>query len=179
MLVQLDRVRLRRTRRRAVARRGYLRHLADVREQLTAAADRQRAGLRHHHPAPRALALVVDDGRAWERGDDHPEDLVVRYAVGDRPAVAAPAQPAPAGTGEPDPAALDALQRLLAAHARVPGLPLTLDLRTTRRVVVEGDRRGRRGRSRGPSSRRRRPSTRRSGWPSPWSPTTPPPAGTG
>ena len=140
VLVQLDRVRVRRTRRRAVARRAYLRHLADVRGQLRAAADQQRARLRHHHPAPRALPRVVAVGRAWERGHDHPEALVVRYALGDGSAVATPGQPAPSGTGEPDPAALDALLRLLAAHARVPGLPLTLDLRTDHRVVVEGDR---------------------------------------
>ena len=140
VLVQLDRVRVRRTRRRAVARRAYLRHLADVRGQLRAAADQQRARLRHHHPAPRALPRVVAGGRAWERGHDHPEALVVRYALGDGSAVATPGQPAPSGTGEPDPAALDALLRLLAAHARVPGLPLTLDLRTDHRVVVEGDR---------------------------------------
>ena len=36
--------------------------------------------------------------------------------------------------------ALDALGRLLASHSRVPGLPLTLDLRNARRIVVEGDR---------------------------------------
>ena len=140
VLVQLDRLRVRRTRRRDVARRGYLRHLADVRGLLRAAADAQRARLHHDHPPPHALPRVVAGGRAWQRGDDHPEAFLVRYAVGERPASAAPEPPPASGDGEPDPAALDALQRLLAAHVRVPGLPLTLDLRTAHRVVVEGDR---------------------------------------
>ena len=139
VLVQLDRLRARRTRRRATARRGYLRHLAEVRGRLTAAAEEQRRGLVHHHPAPGALTHLVVRGRAWERSADHPEALLVRYAVGERPAAVVAEPPQPTGSDDPDPAALDALQRLLATHTRVPRLPLTLDLRSAGRVVIEGD----------------------------------------
>ena len=139
VLVQVYRQRVRRTTRRAAARRGYLRHLADVRRRLRAAADDQRATLDRLHPPPARLPHLAARGRVWERGADHPDHLVVRYAVGDRPAavVAEPAEPS-AGA-EPDPAALDALRRLVAGHAWVPRLPLTLDLRAVERVVVEGD----------------------------------------
>ena len=139
VLVQLDRQRARRLRRRDHARRGYLRHLADVRRRARLAAEQQRAALTWHHPHPGALPLRAASGRLHRRDADRPDRLEVRYGAGDRPAAVELEPPDPGAGDDPDPAALDALRRLLAAHALVPGLPLTLDLRGHERVVVEGD----------------------------------------
>ncbi len=130
VLVQLDRQRARRRRRRDAARHGYLGHLADVRRALREAAGGQRDRLLREHPPP--VALLTSTSAT-------PSGLVVRLGVGDR-SPDRRAEPVPSAPGDdPDPAALDARRRLLAAYAALPDLPLTLDLASTRRVSVQGE----------------------------------------
>ena len=141
VLVQLDRLRVRRTRRRDRRPPGL--PPPPRRRPRTAPGGGRRAA--RPAPPPPSRARRAPPGRrrgarlgAGRRPSRGARSCGTPWATARRPL--APEPPAPSGGDEPDPAALDALQRLLAAHARVPGLPLTLDLRAADRVVVEGDR---------------------------------------
>ena len=118
VLVQLDRQRVRRTRRRDHARRGYLRHLADVRRRLRASAAMQRDRLAGHHPPPGTLPQPRRPGPRLRAGR-RPSRRAFRVGTRGPPAPDRRADPG-AGDDEPDPAALDALGRLLVGPRQVP-----------------------------------------------------------
>src|SRR4051812_11753495 len=118
---QVERQHRQRARSADAARRDYLDHLAEVRHRLRVAAGAQRAEALARHPAPGALAALVETG-AWRPA----EDLVVRYGVTELPHAAAPAAPEVAARA--DPFSVAAVRRLATAHATCPALPATLAL---------------------------------------------------
>ncbi|HYH34530.1 MAG TPA: type VII secretion protein EccCa, partial [Nocardioides sp.] len=139
VVVQVDRQRTRRVHHLTRSRRGYLRHLAEVRARVRQASAEQELALLWHHPSPEVLPAVVTEGsRVWERTGAHPWAGRLRYAVGDLPPAVELVGPGPGSGDDPDPFAVDALRRLLAAHGRTHGVPLTLELATTRAVQVSG-----------------------------------------
>ncbi|GAA1952997.1 type VII secretion protein EccC [Nocardioides panacihumi] len=123
--LQLERQRRQRARSADALRRDYLAHLTGARHDLRAAGDAQRVAALARHPAPRALAALVE-AHSW-RPDD---GTVVRYGVADLPLTAAPALPE-ISVGA-DPVCAQAVRRLAGTYATVPGLPATLDLASVR-----------------------------------------------
>jgi S-DNA-T family DNA segregation ATPase FtsK/SpoIIIE len=123
-LAQLERQRRQRARAADVARRGYLDHLAEVRDAVRAAAAVQRATALARHPPPHALPALVEC-RAWRAGDGSS----VRYGVAELPWQGAP-EPPEIVLGA-DPFCVEAARRLVTAHATCPELPATVALAGT------------------------------------------------
>jgi len=130
-------------RRRTVARRErYLGQMQQLRKELRARADAQRAASAWRHPTPDSLLdLAAVRTRLWERRPEDPDFLQLRVGVGDRPLIT-PVSPPPKDVGgaPADPvcaAAADALVRLLSvAHDDV----IAIDLESSPVVCVSGPR---------------------------------------
>ena len=138
VVVQLDRTRVVHRRRVLRARWEYLRYLDGVRREVRDAADSLRLAARQRFPDPRDLPVHASDpGRAELRQDG---SLPVRFGVGQARASPELAMPAAAGDERADCAATAALQRLVAVHQTVEGVPATLDLATTTRILLFGPR---------------------------------------
>src|SRR5689334_1728875 len=100
----------------AAARSGYMRQLAEVRDQVRRGARAQRAALAYRHPAPAALWSLVDSFRVWERRPGDADFAVVRVGLGAQE-LATPLVPPPAPAAEPyDPPSAAALRRFLDAY---------------------------------------------------------------
>ncbi|MFY1696518.1 type VII secretion protein EccCa [Solwaraspora sp. WMMA2101] len=119
-----------------VARRRYLRYLAELRRQVRQTAVRQRAALCYRHPDPHTLWSTAASSRVWERraGDD--DFGVVRVGVG--PQRLATALVAPTGQAPEDvePLTAAAVRRFVDTYAVVPDLPATVALPAWSRIVV-------------------------------------------
>ncbi len=130
------------TRGRSAAQRfesrdRYLAHLADAREQLSAAADRQRERAAAAHPHPGALGALVGEGsRTWQRRPGDGDFLHLRLGTGTVPAAAAPAAHDQGPTAAPDPAAQAAATALIEASATLEAVPVALALRAGTTTVV-------------------------------------------
>lgn len=124
-------------RRLALRRRRYLDHLDGIRDLLHETGVRQRAAARHRHPDPATLAdLVADPHRLWERRPRDPDFGVVRVGLGpDRLSRPVGLQPAADPLVEPDPVTLAAAEQLLARHAALGNMPVTVPLRGVVSVV--------------------------------------------
>ncbi|MDQ1294042.1 MAG: segregation ATPase FtsK/SpoIIIE, family [Actinomycetota bacterium] len=124
--------------------REYRRRLAEwvedsvrAEERITAGLDEERRLRRTEFADPAALLLTVlgPDHRLWERRPEHPDHLVLRLGLADRPArlkVDAPLagrEHEPPPPGELDPA----------RPRSVDAVPVTLDLRRLGVVGVAGD----------------------------------------
>lgn len=130
---QTDRHRRRARRTLDRVRARYRHHLDAVREQAHAAARAQIAEAVRRHPPPELLPQLL--GRP--PSSDAPSDLTVRIGLGVVP-LAVTWDAAPEPPDRVDPVCAVARRRLLAVHARLEGMPVTLDLRTTRLLRVDG-----------------------------------------
>src|SRR3954452_7744339 len=127
-----------RRRRQEAARRRYEQHLDDRHVLLTGLAARRRSAWLRVHPDPVWWASVVDSDTLWERRSDDPDFLVVRLGLGRAP-LGVPLrldEPSPSVDEETDLRA-DA-ETLIATHAHLDDVPLTLDLAAARSVVLVG-----------------------------------------
>ena len=127
-----------RRRRQEASRRRYEQHLDDRHLLLTGLAERLRSGWLRVHPDPAWWTSVVDSDRLWERRPDDPDFLVVRLGLGRAP-LGVPLrldEPSPSVDEETDLRA-DA-EALIATHAHLDDVPLTLDLAAARSVVLSG-----------------------------------------
>ncbi len=136
-LVMVLTVRGRATAQRVTSRGRYLTHLAEAREQLGAAAERQREQAAADHPHPGTLGALVSEGRrAWQRRPGDGDFLHLRLGTGTVPAAAAPTAPEHGPTAAPDPAAQAAATALLEASATLDAVPVALALRAGTTTVV-------------------------------------------
>ncbi|GMA32363.1 type VII secretion protein EccCa [Litorihabitans aurantiacus] len=122
------------------ARREYLSYLAGLREDVRAAAGRQRVGSEWHMPRPEALALLAEEGtRVWERRAGDPDLLHVRVGTAQAPLSVSIEEAEPEPNAQPDPVAASAAHRFVTTHSVQTDLPSRIDLTSTSRVEVAGE----------------------------------------
>ncbi|MER7275818.1 type VII secretion protein EccCa [Dactylosporangium sp. NPDC000244] len=123
-----------------VARREYLRHLAQLRRRVRETAARQRTGLHYRHPDPHALWSSVDGYRLWERRATDGDFGIVRVATGPQTLATPLIPPTTRPLQDLEPMTAAALRRFLDAYSVVPGLPVAVSLRSFARVHLRAGR---------------------------------------
>ena len=117
-------------------RADYLRYLSVVRDNIRAAAAKQRAAAEWSHPDPRDLAVVPGSRRQWER-DPHDEDfLVVRTGRHSVPLATAVRVIDTADEIDLEPVSHSTLRGLLDTQRTVRDIPVGLDLTKIARITV-------------------------------------------
>jgi len=121
-------------------RRDYLRYLLGLRRQVQRVADRQSDETRYRWPAPEDLWLLAGTERMWRRRPGDADFAKVRVATGPQLLSNPLRVPETAPLEDLDPVSSTSLRRFVRAFATVPGLPVTVSLRSFARVVAAGDR---------------------------------------
>ncbi|MGV0792782.1 type VII secretion protein EccCa [Mycolicibacterium sp. XJ1819] len=120
-------------------RQRYLCYLDGLDAVLATATDAQRSSTRFRHPEPSSLWTLVGGPRMWERGPDDPDFCLIRIGCGDTVPSTTLVPPELGADEEPDPVTVSALHRLLHVRSSVPDVPITLALRESRLLTVDGD----------------------------------------
>ncbi|MEH0473214.1 type VII secretion protein EccCa [Streptomyces sp. B21-097] len=124
----------------ADVRRDYLRYLAQTRRTVRRTALKQRDAQLYLHPAPEQLwALVAEGGRLWERRVGDADFGQVRIGLGPQQLATPLVAPHTAPIDELEPLCAGAMQRFLAVHGQLDGLPVALSLRAFYHMTVSGD----------------------------------------
>ncbi|MFF0969859.1 type VII secretion protein EccCa [Streptomyces sp. NPDC003703] len=124
----------------ADVRRDYLRYLAQTRRAVRRTALRQRDAQLYLHPAPEQLWSVVAEGsRVWERRSGDDDFGQVRIGLGPQRLATPLVAPHTAPVDELEPLCAGAMQRFLAVHGQLDGLPVALSLRAFYHVTVSGE----------------------------------------
>ncbi|MFC8711790.1 type VII secretion protein EccCa [Streptomyces sp. NPDC057197] len=124
----------------ADVRRDYLRYLAQTRRAVRRTALRQRDAQLYLHPAPEQLWSVVAEGsRVWERRSGDDDFGQVRIGLGPQRLATPLVAPQTAPVDELEPLCAGAMQRFLAVHGQLDGLPVALSLRAFYHVTVSGE----------------------------------------
>ena len=128
-------------RRQAVdsERRDYLRYLAQLRRQLRAVVDDQRASLSWRHPDPGRLWTLAGGTRLWERRPGDLDFSEARIGVGVQRIATPVAAPQTKPVEDLEPLCAKALRRFLVAFEAVPDLPVALLVRRFARIMFSGD----------------------------------------
>ena len=131
VVLQVERQRRQRRDVAGTSREDHLLHLARARATVVAASRAQRERALHRHPPP-ALLLSSPLPRASAAA------LEVRIGAATGPLALALERPEPVPGQPADAVALRALDRFVSAHQGVAGLPVELDLATTREIALAG-----------------------------------------
>ncbi|CAL9421072.1 type VII secretion protein EccCa [Streptomyces sp. enrichment culture] len=124
----------------ADVRRDYLRYLAQTRRRVRGTARRQRDAQLYLHPAPEQLWAVVAEGsRVWERRVGDADFGQVRLGLGPQQLATPLSAPQTAPVDELEPLCAGAMQRFLAVHGQLDGLPVAVSLRAFYHMTVSGD----------------------------------------
>nr|WP_244615948.1 type VII secretion protein EccCa [Stackebrandtia albiflava] len=120
-------------------RRDYMRYLAQSRRRVRRAADQQRRAMVWRHPAPEHLWTVAASVRLWERRPVDADFCEVRVSVGEQRLAVALKTPETKPVEDLEPMSAMALRRFVKAQSSVPGIPIAVQLRAFRRIMVRGD----------------------------------------
>ncbi|MFF8816306.1 type VII secretion protein EccCa [Streptomyces pactum] len=124
----------------ADVRRDYLKYLAQTRRAVRRTARAQRDAQLYLHPAPDQLwALVAEGGRVWERRIADDDFAQARIGLGAQTLSTPLVAPETAPVDELEPLTAGAMQRFLAVHAALEGLPVAVALRRFYHLTVSGD----------------------------------------
>ena len=120
-------------------RADYLGYLSRLRQTVDETAVAQRLSLAWGHPDPDALWTLIGGPRMWDRRPTDSNFCLVRVGVGTRPLatrlVAAETRP----MERSDPVTATALHCFLHAHSTIADVPITIGLRGTATVTIDGD----------------------------------------
>jgi S-DNA-T family DNA segregation ATPase FtsK/SpoIIIE len=130
------------------ARRDYMRYLAQSRRRVRRAAQQQRSAMRWRHPDPTTLWTHAASARLWERTPTDADFCETRLSVGNQQLAVAINTPETKPVEDLEPMSAIALRRFVKAQSTVPGIPIAIQLRTFRRVLVRGDARASRAMAR-------------------------------
>ncbi|MEV1048448.1 type VII secretion protein EccCa [Streptomyces sp. NPDC049916] len=120
-------------------RRDYLKYLAQTRRTVRRTARRQRDVQWYLHPSPEQLWSVVAQGsRLWERRAGDEDFAQVRIGLGAQGLSTPLVAPETAPVDELEPMCAGAMQRFLAVHGSLDGLPMAVSLRAFYHVTVSG-----------------------------------------
>ncbi|MFB7995709.1 type VII secretion protein EccCa [Streptomyces sp. NPDC056002] len=121
-------------------RRDYLRYLSQTRRDATKTARKQRDAQYYLHPSPEQLwALVAEGSRVWERRTGDEDFGQVRVGLGPQGLATPLVPPQTAPVDELEPLTAGAMQRFLAVHGTLEGLPMAVSLRAFYHVTVSGE----------------------------------------
>ncbi|MET7360897.1 type VII secretion protein EccCa [Streptomyces sp. NPDC005562] len=121
-------------------RRDYLRYLKQTRRSALDTARAQRDAQYYLHPSPDQLwALVAEGSRVWERRTGDEDFGQVRVGLGPQGLATPLVPPQTAPVDELEPLTAGAMQRFLASHSTLEGLPMAVSLRAFYHVTVSGD----------------------------------------
>ena len=120
-------------------RRDYLRYLSQVRDKARRAAAAQREVLDYYGPDPASLPSRVLAGQLWERTTADADFLNVRCATGPQALALRLVPPDAKPLEDLDPLCVGALRRFVHAFSSVPGLPVSVRLRSFTSICPQGD----------------------------------------
>ncbi|MFE0176715.1 type VII secretion protein EccCa [Streptomyces sp. NPDC059002] len=124
----------------ADVRRDYLKYLAQTRRTVRRTALQQRDTQFYLHPSPEQLWSVVAEGsRVWERRVGDRDFGQVRVGLGPQQLSTPLVAPETAPVDELEPLAAGAMQRFLAVHSSIEGLPVAVSLRAFYHLTVSGE----------------------------------------
>ncbi|GGP48527.1 type VII secretion protein EccCa [Streptomyces abikoensis] len=124
----------------ADARRDYLRYLAQTRRTVRRTARAQRDAQFYLHPSPDQLWSVVAEGsRVWERRPSDDDFAQVRVGLGAQGLATPLVAPETAPIDQLEPLTAGAMQRFLAVHGSLDGLPMAVSLRAFYHVTLSGE----------------------------------------
>ncbi|MFD5000104.1 type VII secretion protein EccCa [Streptomyces buecherae] len=133
----------------ADVRRDYLKYLAQTRRQIRRTARAQRDAQFYLHPAPDQLwSLAADAGarpsgdaasRVWERRISDADFGQVRVGLGAQQLATPLVMPDTAPVDELEPLSAGAMQRFVAVHGALDGLPMAISLRRFYHLTVSGE----------------------------------------
>ncbi|MEV7524146.1 type VII secretion protein EccCa [Streptomyces sp. NPDC091371] len=133
----------------ADVRRDYLRYLARTRRRVRRTARAQRDAQLYLHPAPDQLWSVVAGGsRLWERRVGDADFAQARIGLGSQRLATPLVAPDTAPVDELEPLTAGAMQRFLAVHSALDGLPVAVSMRAFYHVAVSGEPESARGTAR-------------------------------
>lgn len=118
-------------------RRGYLRYLDSVDDELATLATAQHTANHTRHPCPESLWTAVGGDRMWTAGED--DFCCVRVGLG--PATMPLREPDIDDTQEQDPVTVAAMRTLVRRRGVLDGQPVTVSLIEHPLLAVHGDRR--------------------------------------
>ncbi|MDL9937749.1 type VII secretion protein EccCa [Gordonia sp. ABSL1-1] len=121
-------------------RKDYFRYLTNLRSEVDATGEEQRAALEWAHPDPRILVDLAGSRRMWERRPDDADYCHVRVGVGTQRLATRLLAPETGPTEDLEPVSTVALRRFVRTHAVVHALPTAVSLRRFPAINVEGDR---------------------------------------
>lgn len=123
----------------ADVRRDYLKYLAQTRRTVRRTACAQRDAQLYLQPAPEQLwSAVADGGRVWERRSGDEDFGQVRLGLGPQRLSTPLSAPDTAPADELEPLCAGAMQRFLAVHGSLDGLPMAVSMRAFYHVTVSG-----------------------------------------
>ncbi|MEU3897716.1 type VII secretion protein EccCa [Streptomyces sp. NPDC045251] len=121
-------------------RRDYLRYLSQTRRSTQKTAQAQRDAQYYLHPSPEQLwALVAEGSRVWERRSGDDDFGQVRVGLGPQALATPLIPPETAPVDQLEPLTTGAMQRFLATHSALDGLPMAISLRAFYHVTVSGE----------------------------------------
>ncbi|OII69086.1 MULTISPECIES: type VII secretion protein EccCa [unclassified Streptomyces] len=124
----------------ADVRRDYLKYLAQTRRAVRKTARAQRDAQFYLHPSPEQLWSVVAEGsRLWERRIGDGDFAQVRIGLGAQQLATPLVAPDTAPVDELEPLCAGAMQRFLAVHGSLDGLPMAVSMRAFYHVTVSGE----------------------------------------
>ncbi|WP_149825616.1 type VII secretion protein EccCa [Streptomyces tailanensis] len=124
----------------ADVRRDYLKYLAQTRRTVRRTGLKQRDAQLYLHPSPEQLWSVVAEGsRVWERRVGDPDFGQVRIGLGPQQLSSPLVAPETAPVDELEPLCAGAMQRFLAVHGQLDGLPVAVSMRAFYHVTVSGE----------------------------------------
>lgn len=120
-------------------RRDYLKYLAQTRRTVRRTACAQRDAQLYLQPAPEQLwSVVADGGRVWERRAGDEDFGQARLGLGAQRLSTPLSAPETAPADELEPLCAGAMQRFLAVHGSLDGLPMAVSMRAFYHVTVSG-----------------------------------------
>ncbi|CAM3194101.1 type VII secretion protein EccCa [Stackebrandtia soli] len=123
-----------------IARRDYMRYLAQIRRQVRRAGQQQRKAVAWRHPAPAALWSIAASERLWERRFNDADFAEVRLGIGKQRMAVNMLTPETKPVEDLEPMSALALRRFVRAHSNLPNMPMAVRLQSFRRIVFTGDR---------------------------------------
>ncbi|MEV7088260.1 type VII secretion protein EccCa [Streptomyces sp. NPDC093085] len=121
-------------------RSDYLKYLAQTRRTVRRTARAQRDAQFYLHPSPEQLWSVVAEGsRVWERRVGDEDFAQVRIGLGAQQLATPLVAPETAPVDELEPLCAGAMQRFLAVHGSLDGLPMAVSMRAFYHVTVSGE----------------------------------------
>ncbi|GAA3945636.1 type VII secretion protein EccCa [Actinoplanes auranticolor] len=137
-VMQIGRAAADRKRKMRGERRDFLRYIAQLRKQARRAADDQRQFVLWNNPQPSWLWSIAMSSRLWERRPSHDDFGRVRIGLGRQNAMLTFSPPSTKPIEDLEPLASISLRRFSETYRTVPGIPISVGLRSFTSIEFSG-----------------------------------------